>query len=127
MMKLKLSDRRKVLKRIIKTIPRHLELVSAIETSSFEEIISEFDKAIMRNEEGIIIKQMDTEYIPNERGTRWVKMKGDYLEGLTDTFDVIIIGGFFGEESHRTERFDQLDRITHFLLGVGAKIDRDNP
>lgn len=70
---------------------------------------------------------MDTEYIPNERGTRWVKMKGDYLEGLTDTFDVIIIGGFFGEESHRTERFDQLDRITHFLLGVGAKIDRENP
>lgn len=56
MMKLKLSDRRKVLKRIIKTIPRHLELVSAIETNSFEDIISEFDKAIMRNEEGIIIK-----------------------------------------------------------------------
>jgi hypothetical protein len=33
-------------------------------------------------------------------------MKGDYLEGLTDTFDVLIIGGFFGEESLRTDKYD---------------------
>jgi DNA ligase-4 len=43
MMNLKLGDRRKVLKRVIKPIPMHLELVSAIESNNFEDIINEFD------------------------------------------------------------------------------------
>ena len=127
MMNLKLDYRRKVLKRIIKPIPMHLELVETIQTDSFEDIIDEFDKAVQRNEEGIIIKDLDSEYHPNERSTKWVKMKGDYLEGLTDTFDVLIVGGYYGTESHRTEKGDQLDRITHFLLGVSSKIDKLNP
>ncbi len=56
MMNLKLGDRRKVLKRVVKTIPMHVELVNVIETNNFEDVIIEFDKAVMRSEEGIIIK-----------------------------------------------------------------------
>lgn len=67
---------------------------------------------------------MDSEYVPNDRSTKWVKMKGDYLEGLTDTFDLLIIGGFYGDNSVRTELYEQNDRITHFLLGIAAKIDK---
>jgi len=29
-------------------------------------------------------------------------MKGDYFEGLTDTMDLLIIGGYFGKKSYRT-------------------------
>lgn len=49
---------------------------------------------------------MDSEYVPNDRSTKWVKMKGDYLEGLTDTFDLLIIGGFYGDNSVRTELYE---------------------
>ena len=56
MMNLKQGDRRKVLKRVVKTIPMHVELVNVVETNNFEDVIIEFDKAVMRSEEGIIIK-----------------------------------------------------------------------
>jgi len=30
-------------------------------------------------------------------------MKGEYFQGLTDTLDLIIIGGYYGKKSYRTE------------------------
>lgn len=56
MMNLKLSDRRKILEKIIKPIEHHMELSRSVYTETFEELVIEFDKAMMRNEEGIIIK-----------------------------------------------------------------------
>lgn len=39
---------------------------------------------------------MDSQYLPNERSTKWVKMKGDYVENMTDNCDLLVIGGYFG-------------------------------
>jgi len=44
-----------------------------------------------------MIKQLNMEYKVNERGFPWVKLKADYLEGFTDTFDLLILGGNFTE------------------------------
>lgn len=35
--------------------------------------------------------------MPNERNIKWMKLKADYIEGLIDTLDVIIMGGYYGE------------------------------
>lgn len=70
---------------------------------------------------------MDADYHPNERSSKWVKMKGDYVEDMTDNCDLIVIGGYFGTDSHRVERFDAFDRITHFLMGLAVKVDKNNP
>ena len=40
---------------------------------------------------------MDTLYYPGDRSDKWIKMKGDYYEGIVDTLDLMIIGGYFGE------------------------------
>jgi DNA ligase-4 len=37
------------------------------------------------------------DYKVNERGFPWVKVKADYLDGFTDTLDLIIIGGYYTE------------------------------
>jgi ATP-dependent DNA ligase len=74
-----------------------IEFVEGIQTRNIEDVYHEFDKVIQRNEEGIILKKLDSVYEPNERALSWVKLKGDYMEGLTDTFDLLIIGGYFGE------------------------------
>jgi DNA ligase-4 len=72
-----------------------------------------------RNEEGIMLKDPESLYVPKERGTNWLKMKGDYIEGLTDTLDLIIIGGFFGDKSYRQgDSSHWIDKITTFALGV---------
>ena len=54
-------------------------------------------------------------------------MKGDYFEGLNDTLDLIIMGGYFGTASYRRggNEGDWTDDLTHFLFGVSVKIDED--
>lgn len=96
-MSLKLSDRKKILKRIISPEKNLLELVEGYETSNLADIPIHFEAAIGRNEEGIIIKQADSVYVARERSTTWLKMKADYMEGVYDTLDLAIIGGYYGE------------------------------
>lgn len=84
--------------------------------------------AIHRNEEGIVIKQTDSLYYPGDRSDKWIKMKGDYYDGIVDTLDLIVVGAYFGEKSFRINGIgDWTDHLTHFLLAVLKKADRDNP
>lgn len=97
LLNVKLRDRKTVLKRVVKPIKHKFEVIGGHETTNVEDVFKEFDKAMLKNEEGIIIKQLDSVYSPNDRGTSWIKLKGDYMEGMTDTLDLLIIGGYFGE------------------------------
>lgn len=96
-MSLKLSDRKKILKRIVCPEKNLLELVEGYETSNLHDILLHFERAISRSEEGIIIKQSDSVYVAKERSTTWLKMKADYMEGVYDTLDLLIIGAYYGE------------------------------
>lgn len=56
-----------------------------------------------------------------------MKLKGDYIDGLTDTLDLIIIGGFFGDKSYRQgDSGHWIDKITTFSLGVIEKTEEDD-
>lgn len=97
-----LQQRKLVLRKIVRDVKNVLEVVEGMESSNVDDISQEFNNALLRNEEGIIVKLLDSIYIPNKRGTQWIKMKGEYFEGLTDTLDLIILGGYFGKKSYRT-------------------------
>ena len=47
---------------------------------------------ILIRDEGIMIKDLDSAYIPSERKQKWVKIKPEYVEGLGDDLDMLIIG-----------------------------------
>ena len=44
-----------------------------------------------------MIKRIDSAYKPNERSNNWIKLKGEYIDSIGDTLDLIIVGGYFGE------------------------------
>jgi hypothetical protein len=46
-------------------------------------------------------------------------MKSDYIEGMIDTLDLILIGGYFGSGGHRVavNSLEWTDNFSHFLLG----------
>jgi len=74
-----------------------------------------------------MLKDPDSIYVPKERAGNWIKLKGDYIDGLTDTLDLIILGGYYGDSSARHgSSMHWTDQITSFLLGVIDRIDSLN-
>lgn len=39
-----------------------------------------------------MIKDLESTYVPNERRNKWIKLKPEYLEGVGDDLDLIILG-----------------------------------
>ena len=57
-----------------------------------------FDRAIGAKCEGIMAKSLSpaSVYRAGSRGFLWIKYKKDYHEALTDTFDLAVVGAFYG-------------------------------
>ena len=57
-----------------------------------------FDKAIGAKCEGVMAKSLSdaSVYRAGSRGFLWIKYKKDYHEALTDTFDLAVVGAFYG-------------------------------
>ncbi len=93
-----LISRRKKLEEITKE-KDELRLVNSVQINNIEELISFFNEAREKGNEGVMTKSIkfDSIYQPGNRGFLWIKLKG--LEGgkLLDSVDLVIIGGFYGE------------------------------
>jgi DNA ligase-4 len=144
-----LSDRKKISSKIVTPVPNKIEVVLGTEVNSIDEIMAQFNLALQRAEEGIVIKKLDSIYKPDKRCPDWVKMKCDYIDTIVDTLDLIIIGGYYGEgkriitnnvysqalpNSINNNDLDiemnqdyYSDSVTTFLMGIGKKIDVENP
>lgn len=58
-----------------------------------------FNEALAAKCEGIMAKSLyqDSVYRAGSRGFLWIKYKKDYEAALTDTFDLAVVGAFFGK------------------------------
>jgi DNA ligase-4 len=94
----RLTDRKIVLNKVVREIPNIVEIVPYKLCQTVDEVFEEFNQSIFKNEEGIMIKRAESPYKPNERASNnWIKLKGEYIDSIGDTLDLIIIGGYFGE------------------------------
>ena len=65
---------------------------------SVEEAEEFFDDAINARCEGMMAKSISNEsiYRAGSRGFLWIKYKKDYHANLTDSFDLVVVGAFYG-------------------------------
>ncbi|KAF7703809.1 DNA ligase 1 [Cucumispora dikerogammari] len=64
-----------------------------------EEVNAFFKLAMEEKAEGLMIKKLNvgSEYLPSKRTHNWLKLKKDYLNGLNDTLDLLVLGAYYGK------------------------------
>lgn len=115
-MNLPLKSRVDLLRKIIpKSHTKVLELVQQIPAKTTQEILEALDQAIESRQEGIMVKDLDSLYVPAERKDKWIKLKPEYIDGVGDSLDMLILGGYYGSGVRKG------GTISHFLVGVQTR------
>ena len=118
-----LCKRRQRLERLVVQKEHTVELISTRwvpQPVTVEQLKEWLNDATFRGREGLLLKDADSPYLLDHRGVEWLKFKPDRVEGLHDSFDLILLGGYYGEGVRRGRGGE----ISHFLLGVAEKVDR---
>ncbi|KAK6089427.1 hypothetical protein P3W45_001564 [Vairimorpha bombi] len=94
-----LEERRKVLYEEFEKIDNKFYFSEHIDCENIEEIEDFFIKSKVENYEGIMIKVLGdgSKYMPSQRSNSWIKLKKDYIDSGSDSFDLVVIGAYFGK------------------------------
>ncbi|XP_042327134.1 DNA ligase 4 isoform X2 [Sceloporus undulatus] len=106
-----LSKRYDVLNKIFTPIPGRIQVISKTQANTRKEVVDALNEAIDNREEGIVVKDPMSVYKPDKRGEGWLKIKPEYVSGLMDELDLLVVGGYWGKGLRG-------GMMSHFLCAV---------
>jgi DNA ligase 1 len=116
LLKTPLHERRRHLSNV--RLPPHFQVARVIPVHSADEIEQAFQQARQRLNEGLMIKDPDSFYLPGNRGMFWFKLKKELA-----TLDVVVVGAEFGHGKRNGVLSDYTfavrDETTGNLLPIG--------
>lgn len=108
-----LRDRRKALEASVTSVPRRLELHDYKTGRTVEDVEVCLREVIAQASEGLMLKSPRSAYRLDDRNGDWQKVKPEYMTGLGESFDCLIVGGFYGSGRRG-------GRLSSFLCGLRA-------
>eukprot|EP00796_Vickermania_ingenoplastis_P005430 gene5430-3915_t len=96
---LPLVERRKLLHENFSPIPSKMAFATSMDSDDVEDIEKFLEQSIADGCEGLMVKTLVEEacYTPAKRSHYWLKLKKDYMDGVTDTLDLVPIGAYYGK------------------------------
>ncbi|CCH46521.1 DNA ligase 1 [Wickerhamomyces ciferrii] len=92
-----LRERRNQLYKVLNPIPGKFQFATSKITSDVDELQTFLDESVKSACEGLMVKTLDSDpYRPSQRSNSWLKLKKDYLEGVGDSLDLVVIGAYYG-------------------------------
>ncbi|XP_030210368.1 DNA ligase 4 [Gadus morhua] len=106
-----LRTRDEALQTVFEPVKGRIHLVAKTEAQTTQEVVNALNDAIDQREEGIMVKDPQSQYKPDKRGEGWLKLKPEYVDGLMDELDLLIVGGYWGKGRRG-------GMMSHFLCAV---------
>lgn len=93
------QERRSYLWNIFNPVPGQFQYANELTTTNLDELQKYLDQAVKDSCEGLMVKVLegkDSHYEPSRRSQNWLKLKKDYLTGVGDSLDLIVMGAYYG-------------------------------
>lgn len=94
-----LDERRTLIENHFNLLPGEFSMATHKNSRSVDEIQEFLDQSIKDSCEGLMIKILqgaESWYEPSKRSRNWLKLKKDYLQGIGDSLDLVVLGAYFG-------------------------------
>jgi DNA ligase 1 len=95
-----LRERRELLHEAFEPVEGEFAFAQFGDTKEIDEIQVLLDDSVKSGCEGLMVKMLDTEesgYEPSKRSRNWLKVKKDYLSGIGDSLDLVVLGAYYGK------------------------------
>ncbi|KAM7191423.1 DNA ligase [Rhypophila sp. PSN 637] len=95
-----LRERRDLLHQSFVPVEGEFAFATSMDGQELDEIQTFLDESVKASCEGLMVKMLDgTEsgYEPSKRSRNWLKIKKDYLSGIGDSLDLVVLGAYYGK------------------------------
>ncbi|KAI0019002.1 ATP-dependent DNA ligase [Xylariomycetidae sp. FL0641] len=95
-----LRERRELLKEAFTPVEGEFAYATYMNGQELEEIQTFLDDSVKASCEGLMVKMLDgpeSGYEPSKRSRNWLKIKKDYLSGVGDSLDLVVLGAYYGK------------------------------